>query len=591
MDHKTEQDAGQLEQAATMLEERAEEQRTQGNCSAAEGAACSAHAIRRLAPALLRAGRGCLAQIEEPAQHTRIVLDDRWKARMLDGRAIERDEMGLGDHPELPMLDEGMMPRSFFAALGLELAHTSAEDQLDGEVLGAMSEAVNWTDWLPTPPHGDGWKLVSMFDTEDGPVAWWLRELPEAEDGTTTIRNLQAEVEKLEARIARIARAGAATAAVAPQGDYPQLPKHVTAYYDDVDHMEVRCFSESQMHAYFDLGRQPAAAPALEAPAAPACDEEAAYKKWFQGEQGKPYHTMWDFARAAWMARATPASTVAAALIRLDAIYREEADCDEPPQRPDWLVNALHLAAAAPQAPTQEAPAAPESLIAAAKAFYNGTVVDPKIKISATCPDARDHVKHLGERLREEIQAITAAAPQAPAAPVHSKTYSDGTVATGSGELPAQSPQQQVLCTLLDTVEAMLGGANGPTIQIRAALLAAPAAPAVDALSQAARDVLAERRRQVEAEGYDTEHDDAHVMGEIGALAALYLMPDGARDWDTTSTTYGATLAQALLPEDWTMPTMGEDRRRDLVKGIACGLAELERWDRASAQTNGGNAT
>lgn len=142
------------------------------------------------------------------------VLDDRWKARMLDGRAPERDEMGFGNHPELPSLDEGMMPRSFFAALGLELAHTSAEDQLDGDVLGAMSEAVNWTDWLPTPPHGDGWKLVSIFDTEDGPVAWWLRELPEAEDGTTTIRILQAEVEKLKARIAR---AGAAPAAVAPQ--------------------------------------------------------------------------------------------------------------------------------------------------------------------------------------------------------------------------------------------------------------------------------------------------------------------------------------------------------------------------------------
>jgi|GEM_PF-2821860 len=112
---------------------------------------------------------------------------------------------------------------------------------------------------------------------------------------------------------------------------------------------------------------------------------------------------------------------------------------------------------------------------------------------------------------------------------------------------------------------------------------AAPAAPAVHALSQAAQDVLAERRRQVEAEGYDTEHDDTHVMGEIGALAALYLMPDGARDWDATSTTYGVTLGQALLPEDWTMPKMGENRRRDVVKGIACGLAELERLDRAAA--------
>lgn len=65
MDHKTEQDAGLLEQAASMLEGLANDERNRGNCSAAEGAACSAHAIRRLAPAMLRAGRGCLAQIEE----------------------------------------------------------------------------------------------------------------------------------------------------------------------------------------------------------------------------------------------------------------------------------------------------------------------------------------------------------------------------------------------------------------------------------------------------------------------------------------------------------------------------------------------
>ncbi|EZP51444.1 hypothetical protein [Delftia sp. RIT313] len=52
-------------------------------------------------------------------------------------------------------------------------------------------------------------------------------------------------------------------------------------------------------------------------------------------------------------APAAPARIVADALIRLDAIYREqaEADCDEPPRRPDWLTTALHLAAAAPQAP------------------------------------------------------------------------------------------------------------------------------------------------------------------------------------------------------------------------------------------------
>jgi hypothetical protein len=59
-------------------------------------------------------------------------------------------------------------------------------------------------------------------------------------------------------------------------------------------------------------------------------------------------------------APAAPARIVADALIRLDAIYWEQAqaDCDEPPKRPDWLVNALHLAAAAPQAPAAPYPPA-----------------------------------------------------------------------------------------------------------------------------------------------------------------------------------------------------------------------------------------
>jgi len=37
-------------------------------------------------------------------------------------------------------------------------------------------------------------------------------------------------------------------------------------------------------------------------------DESAGFQSWFQGEQGKPYHGMWEFARAAWMARAALAA-------------------------------------------------------------------------------------------------------------------------------------------------------------------------------------------------------------------------------------------------------------------------------------------
>lgn len=104
------------------------------------------------------------------------VLDSNWKARMLDGRPFDRDEMGFGEHPELPALDEGMKPRTFFEALGIELKHTMAEDDLTLEAHEAMNDASNWSDWTPCAPAGDGWKLVAIFDTEVGQAAWWLRD-------------------------------------------------------------------------------------------------------------------------------------------------------------------------------------------------------------------------------------------------------------------------------------------------------------------------------------------------------------------------------------------------------------------------------
>jgi hypothetical protein len=103
---------------------------------------------------------------------------------------------------------------------------------------------------------------------------------------------------------------------------------------------------------------------------------------------------------------------------------------------------------------------------------------------------------------------------------------------------------------------------------------------ATPAIGKAACDVFAERRRQVEQEGYDPEHDDAHPNGEIAAYAAYYAMPPAARDWPATETGYGATFGEAIVPDGWGMPETG-DRRRELVKAGALILAEIERIDRA----------
>ena len=70
-----------------------------------------------------------------------------------------------------------------------------------------------------------------------------------------------------------------------------------------------------------------------------------------------------------------------------------------------------------------------------------------------------------------------------------------------------------------------------------------------EATTTAARDVLAERARQIGAEGWTPKHDDAHGNGQMG----------------------------------WWKPT---DCRRDLVKAGALILAEIERLDRAALQEN-----
>ena len=39
-------------------------------------------------------------------------------------------------------------------------------------------EGDNYNAWTPKRPDGDGWSLVAVFDTEDGPACWWMRDKP-----------------------------------------------------------------------------------------------------------------------------------------------------------------------------------------------------------------------------------------------------------------------------------------------------------------------------------------------------------------------------------------------------------------------------
>jgi len=115
--------------------------------------------------------------------------------------------------------------------------------------------------------------------------------------------------------------------------------------------------------------------------------------------------------------------------------------------------------------------------------------------------------------------------------------------------------------------------------------LSALTQPQADEVTEAARDVLAERRRQVEAEGWTPEHDDAHRQGTVTLAAASYAL--SASDSFSRFTIHdldAKEIASAVWPWERRWFKDADKPRRKLVKAAALILAEIERLDRAALQ-------
>lgn len=108
------------------------------------------------------------------------------------------------------------------------------------------------------------------------------------------------------------------------------------------------------------------------------------------------------------------------------------------------------------------------------------------------------------------------------------------------------------------------------------------AAATVKEVPQAWLDVQAERRRQIEAEGWTPENDDAHSHGQMARAAACYALAGSSAPNDGTA----ALLVSLAWPwdEQWWKPSTA---RRDLIKAGALILAEIERLDRAAPGKEG----
>jgi hypothetical protein len=98
------------------------------------------------------------------------------------------------------------------------------------------------------------------------------------------------------------------------------------------------------------------------------------------------------------------------------------------------------------------------------------------------------------------------------------------------------------------------------------------------ALTDAARAVLAERQRQISAEGWTPEHDDEHDSGSMAIAAACYAIAD-RKDVQVQTLNIRMLWRWTGWADLWFKP---KDRRHNLVRAGALIIAEVERIDRAA---------
>jgi hypothetical protein len=172
----------------------------------------------------------------------------------------------------------------------------------------------------------------------------------------------------------------------------------------------------------------------------------------------------------------------------------------------------------------------------------------------------------------------------------------------GGGELAEFKRRIEIrlnaqLCEMEEGYDDSIVGFNEAWSIVRGLLAemidAAPSAPIAEGWSQAARDVLSERQRQISAEGWTPEHDDEHTDGDLALAAACYAIMAKQSDKSRTRimgerTHDGVPFLVKYWPwsMSWWKPT---DRRRDLIKSCALALAEIERLDRLPAPPTTGD--
>lgn len=169
----------------------------------------------------------------------------------------------------------------------------------------------------------------------------------------------------------------------------------------------------------------------------------------------------------------------------------------------------------------------------------------------------------IGEKIPYELEAALAAVSAVPPASP-TKVPGLGTITDeDNGVLTLEFKDE-------DSAQAFMHSYS-PTVEITEMPSRAVPPAKAEGLTNAAQDVLAERQRQMQVEGWSPYHDDQYQGEELRLAALCYMRAD-------TITKPGVLPGAWPWAAKWWKPSTD---RRNLVKAGALVLAEIERIDRA----------
>ncbi|HBO3152048.1 TPA: hypothetical protein L4S11_003825 [Pseudomonas aeruginosa] len=100
---------------------------------------------------------------------------------MIQAHLVERDQFGFWTNPNYPDLADNCSSseaQETLRRLGLELQNVFMESDAPRLYDSARSDQ-RYSEWIPTRPEGAGWFVLSIHDTDNGPVCQYVRPLGE----------------------------------------------------------------------------------------------------------------------------------------------------------------------------------------------------------------------------------------------------------------------------------------------------------------------------------------------------------------------------------------------------------------------------